>query len=203
MINTDVCIIFIKFPEAGRVKTRLGITIGMEKAAGIYRKLAENAVDSIKSTEYDLLIAIDPPEKSHEFRNWLGDYEFIEQCSGDLGEKMQNAFEYAFKRGYTRCIVTGSDVPELNSEKISAGFAALASHDTVFGKADDGGYYLAGMSESSKEFSIFSNMIWSTDTVLAETLKRLETRKKTAALLQELCDIDTEADLLKFGDRFV
>lgn len=203
MKNNNVCIIFIKFPEAGRVKTRLGSTMGMEKAAKIYKQLAENAVNSIKSAEYDLLIAIDPPEKSHEFKNWLGDYEFIEQGVGDLGEKMQNAFEYAFKRGYTRCIVAGSDVPELNSETISAGFAALASHDTVFGKADDGGYYLVGINGSSEEFCIFSNMIWSIDTVLAETLKRLETRGKTAALLNELCDIDTEADLLKFGDRFV
>jgi len=203
MKNTDVCIIFIKFPEAGRVKTRLGSTIGMEKAAEIYKKLAKNAVDSIKSTEYDLLVAIDPPEKSHAFREWLGDFEFIGQGNGDLGKKMQNAFEYAFKRGYTRCIVAGSDVPELNRVTVSLGFGALADRDAVFGQSVDGGYYLVGMSESSKEFSIFSNMIWSTDTVLSESLKRLDEKGKTTFLLQELCDIDTEADLLKFGDRFV
>ncbi len=203
MKNSNVCIIFIKFPEAGRVKTRLGCTIGMEKAAEIYKQLAENAVNSGKSSEYDLLIAIDQPERLHEFENWLGNYEFIEQGSGDLGGKMQNAFEYAFKKGYTRCIVTGSDTPELDYRIVLEGFSALNSSDIVLGKADDGGYYLVGMSRHLQEFTIFSNMIWSIDTVLAETLKRLKTRGKTAALLKELGDIDTEADLLKFGDRFV
>ncbi|WP_303850482.1 TIGR04282 family arsenosugar biosynthesis glycosyltransferase [Seleniivibrio woodruffii] len=203
MKNSDVCIIFLKFPEAGRVKTRLGKAIGMEKAAEIYKKLAENAVKSIESDKYDLLIAIDSHEKSHEFKNWLGDYEFIAQTTGDLGRKMQNAFEYAFERGYTNCIITGSDIPELDSEMISEGFSALADSDAVLGKAFDGGYYLVGMSGPSKEYSIFSNMIWSIDTVLIETLKRLETRDKSVALLKELGDIDTVDDLMKFGDRFV
>ncbi|MGE4266095.1 MAG: TIGR04282 family arsenosugar biosynthesis glycosyltransferase [Deferribacterales bacterium] len=203
MKNNALCVIFIKYPEAGKVKTRLGRTIGMEKAAEIYKKLAENTVLSLKSTDYDLMIAITPDEKKDEFRLWLGDMQYIAQAEGDLGEKMQNAFEYAFQKGYNQCIVTGSDIPELNKNIISEGFKALNNYDTVVGRAQDGGYYLIGMNCGASDYSIFSNMIWSTDTVLSETVKRLSVHGKTYAMLDTLDDIDTEQDLLKFGDRFV
>ncbi|MCD8553282.1 MAG: TIGR04282 family arsenosugar biosynthesis glycosyltransferase [Seleniivibrio sp.] len=185
------------------VKTRLGKTIGMERAAEIYKKLAENTVSSIQSNDYDLIIAITPAEKLEMFNHWLGDLSYITQTDGDLGKKMQNAFEYAFEKGYNKCIVAGSDIPELDKNIISEGFAALDNHDTVAGRAQDGGYYLIGMKRKSTDYSIFSNMIWSTDTVLTKTVNRLSEHGKNCAILKTLDDIDTEEDFQKFGDRFV
>jgi rSAM/selenodomain-associated transferase 1 len=203
MKNRDICIIFIKYPESGRVKTRLGQTLGMEKAANLYKKLVEDVLVACKSDKYDLCVCIDPPERSRAFQEWLGDYMFLSQQGKDLGDKMQNAFESVFKKGYNRCIVAGSDIPELCEEIICRGFDALAKHDTVLGESVDGGYYLVGVSAETKEYSIFNNMIWSTDTVLAETIAKLKAGGRSYFILDALQDIDTEADLLKFGDRFV
>lgn len=198
-MQNNACIVFLKYPEAGRVKTRLGSRIGMEKAAEIYKKLAETTVKNCKSDKYALFLAIEPFEMRLEFEKWLGKYDFIPQKGSDLGERMKSAMEYAFKGGFQKCVIAGSDIPLLNKDIIENGLAELDSSDAVFGKAKDGGYYLVGMSAESKEYSIFTNMIWSTDSVLEISLKRLGDAGKSCQLLQTLADIDTEEDLKSFG----
>jgi len=201
-MQNNACIIFLKYPEAGRVKTRLGGRIGMEKAAEIYKKLAETIIKNCKSDNYNLILAIEPFEKRVEFEKWLGKHDFIPQNGSDLGERMQNAMEYAFQNRFQKCIITGSDIPLLNKDIIEEGFIGLDNSDAVFGEAKDGGYYLVGMSAESKEYSIFTNMIWSTDSVLEISLKRLDDAEKSYQLLQTLADIDTEADLKEFGAEY-
>jgi rSAM/selenodomain-associated transferase 1 len=121
------------------------------------------------------------------------------QSKGDLGEKMQAAFELIFAMGYTNCIIVGSDLFDLKSELIETAFIELQKNNVVLGPAEDGGYYLLGLKELNK--SLFKNKDWSTSTVFADTMKDLETQK--IHLLPTLNDIDTFEDLIKSNYNYL
>ena len=63
----------------------------------------------------------------------------------------------------------------------------------MFGPAEDGGYYLVGMSKLHD--CIFENKAWSTSNLLEETLTELEQKKIDVSLIETLNDIDTFEDL--------
>jgi glycosyltransferase A (GT-A) superfamily protein (DUF2064 family) len=46
---TDLLLVFLKWPEPGRVKTRLANDIGAEKAAEIYKILVQRVIQQISS----------------------------------------------------------------------------------------------------------------------------------------------------------
>jgi len=61
------------------------------------------------------------------------------------------------------------------------------------GPATDGGYYLIGLSRA--ESSLFENISWGTETVLAETLKIAAEKGLSTDLLEILSDVDRPEDL--------
>ncbi len=73
------------------------------------------------------------------------------------------------------------------------GFVALNSNDVVFGPAEDGGYYLIGM--STFHSFIFENKVWSTPELLKSTLQELNDKERSVELLKTLNDVDTIEDL--------
>ena len=70
----------------------------------------------------------------------------------------------------------------------------LNSKDVVFGPAEDGGYYLVGLSKL--EESIFKNKPWSQPNLLNETLQELQKNQVSVGILEVLNDIDTYEDLI-------
>ena len=115
------------------------------------------------------------------------------QKGNDLGERMKNAFAKGFNDGYNQIILIGSDLPDIKKSHIQSAFNALNSYDTVFGPAEDGGYYLIGLSKMQK--MVFSNKPWSTSKLLNETLRELEQQSTSFSTLETLNDIDTLEDL--------
>jgi glycosyltransferase A (GT-A) superfamily protein (DUF2064 family) len=106
---------------------------------------------------------------------------------------MMNAFNHGFKLGYENIIGIGSDLPDLSSEIINQGFEKLNSSDSVFGPAEDGGYYLIGMNKLLR--CVFENKQWSTDNLLSITIDELKQTNYTVKQLTTLNDIDTLEDL--------
>ena len=119
-------IIFLKYPEKGKVKTRLARSIGDEQAACIYKKLAEDTVNSLRpiaGKAADIVIAFDPPDRETEIRKWMdGPFEFISQGGGDLGERLSRVSHASFRDGAQRVVLIGSDCAELDVLTISARF---------------------------------------------------------------------------------
>src|SRR3990167_5805702 len=95
---------FVKYPEPGRVKTRLAKSIGDQKAAALYQQLAESNLKEISSCrEIDVTIAFDPISRETEIRSWLsGNYAYLAQRGNGLGERLTNAFGSAFREGARR-----------------------------------------------------------------------------------------------------
>jgi hypothetical protein len=106
---------------------------------------------------------------------------------------MSNAFRDGFNDGYENIILIGSDLPNISAEIIQGGFNALKSSDVVFGPAEDGGYYLVGMTKFYN--FIFKNKAWSTSNLLEDTLTELKQKKIDVSLIETLNDIDTFEDL--------
>ncbi len=205
----NALIIFIKNLIKGKVKTRIARTVGDDEALAIYLQLSEitrnNALllRGIKTyLFYDDFI-----EKNDD---WSNDYfEKHLQTGKDLGERMLNAFDLVLKTHTSTCII-GSDCPTLSVEIIQQSFEQLADYDSVLGPSTDGGYYLLGIKKDrfqgkNKELSLltalhhlFDDMVWSTEHVLSNTLKRIEENHQTVYLLPELTDIDEEADWVIF-----
>jgi len=195
MLN-DAHLIFIKYPESGRVKTRLGKEIGMEKAASLYKSMVENILTSCRSKDFHTVIFYDPKEKFRETINWLGtDYSYMPQRGGSLGERMSNALSDAFLKGFNRCLLTGSDIPELSKDILKQGFAELKNSDAVIGKAEDGGYYLIGFKRETYTDAVFRGITWSTPVVFSETMTIFENINYNVSMTRVLSDIDLPEDI--------
>ena len=64
----NAIIVFMKYPEIGKVKTRLGSTIGLEKAARLYRLFIDDTLTLVDRTKAEnKFAAIAPPEKESQF----------------------------------------------------------------------------------------------------------------------------------------
>ncbi|WP_282041367.1 TIGR04282 family arsenosugar biosynthesis glycosyltransferase [Winogradskyella flava] len=183
-------IVFVKNIKLGTVKTRLAKTIGDYGAFEVYSelvKITENA-----TTELNI-------DKRIYFSNavvdtkWPNEFKAVQQ-GVDLGERMLNAFKDGFEAGYKRIVLIGSDLPEINSTHIENGIKALDKNNVVFGPAEDGGYYLIGLSKL--EEPIFINKPWSQPNLLKITLQELHNTNVSVTTLETLNDIDTYEDLI-------
>ncbi|MET3114197.1 rSAM/selenodomain-associated transferase 1 [Pedobacter sp. CG_S7] len=188
-------LIFVKNAVKGKVKTRLAATLGDDVAFDIYQQLlkhTENCTDSLVTDK--IVFYSDYLEAVDIWNN--GTYHKQTQVGSDLGERMHNAFEYAFANGYKQVAIIGSDCFEINAAIIEKAFVQLGHSDVVLGPALDGGYYLLGLKSPCHE--IFQDIQWSTDQVLIQTMQVCHKLGLKTTQLQELSDIDNEADLKKW-----
>ena len=195
----NTLIIFARYPRAGEVKTRLGAEIGMEKAAEVYRQLAEGtfAIAGELAGMVRSCLFYEPSASIHEMRKWVGDgLELFPQEGEDLGERMRNVFRKVFDEGANASLIVGTDIPDLDAGLVRKGFEHLEREPVVVGPSVDGGYYLLGMQKGVGD--LFSGVRWSSQHVLADTLARVSNLGLSCGLLPELADIDTKEDWERF-----
>lgn len=195
-------ILFIKTPEKGMVKSRLASAIGEDRAVVFYRAFILDMIGALKKGNHPLIIAFYPENSGEAVTRWLGnDFEYVPQRGTDLGERMGNAFRYAFSCGFERTVLIGSDIPDLPSEVIDEAFSALEEYDAVIGPAADGGYYLIGFRKSSFLPEIFRDIVWSADSVYETTVRIFEEARVLPHILPEWKDVDTLDDLRSLYTR--
>jgi len=189
-------LVFVKFPVAGQVKTRLEPELSPELAASLYRAMVDDVFTALKRPgQWDLLAFFSPPEQERAFREWLPcSTGLVPQSGTDLGERLANAFEWSHAQGYSRTIIVGTDIPTLDSAVLSDAFETLEHAAVVLGPSTDGGYYLVGLKEPRRE--LFEDIDWSTPEVLKQTVAKTDSGGATYHLLQERTDIDTWQDAL-------
>lgn len=186
-------VVFVKNPELGKVKTRLAQSIGEEAALKVYRFLLNYTKQVADETDCDEVLvyhslSVNPTD------NWKGEKVKNKlQVSGDLGMKMNEAIQSVGLSDEGPIVLIGSDCLEITSDIIESAFNSLRDHDIVIGPASDGGYYLIGMNQP--ESFVFKNKPWSTDDLFNVTKKEIEKNNKKLFVLEELSDIDVEADL--------
>lgn len=194
--NKNTLIIFLKYPEAGKVKTRLAKDIGIDEAARIYSQMAFKIIDSVVETDsYNTIIFYDPPGKEIEIKDWLGkkELQLIAQSGNSLGDRISNAFREVYSQGAEKAVIIGTDCLQVTSETINEAISLLDETDAVIGPAEDGGYYLLGLNIHTPQ--IFKDISWSTEHVLDQTISNIEENSLTYKKLKTLKDIDIVDDI--------
>ena len=210
----NALIVFLKYPEPGKVKTRLAKDIGNEKACVIYKQLAEDVMKNVfakNPAAYDIHIFFTPANKENEIIAWLNPILATHQetnihCSpqkGDsLGKRMSNAFKQTLERvDCKRCIIIGTDCPEIDATLIEDTFEVLQKKDIVIGPCKDGGYYLLCLSKYVSD--LFEDITWSTKRVFEQTMKKVQNNNLSYGILKTLADIDTPEDLYHYEPVFL
>jgi len=191
-VKKDLLIIFVKNPILGQVKSRLAYDIGPQNALEVYRILLKHTRDITQDLNCDKVVFY----FNHIEENDLwGNEQYLKlvQSGNDLGEKISNAFELGFNRGYEKICIIGSDCWEIDKGIINEAFKNLDHNQLVIGPASDGGYYLLGMDEYFP--FLFQNKSWSTEKLAAETLGDAKAHHLKTYTLITLNDIDTGEDL--------
>jgi rSAM/selenodomain-associated transferase 2/rSAM/selenodomain-associated transferase 1 len=193
---SDRIIIFGRYPQPGRVKTRLIPALGPAGAAELQRRLTEKTLKTISDVASNRGIDIEfrfDGGREGDLRRWLGrGVTFSGQGSGDLGERMHNAFIDAFRQGCRRVVLLGTDIPELKTDHLREAFSALMDKDLVLGPSTDGGYWLMGL---RRPLDLFRGIDWGTGKVLEQTLTLDNGDGLTVFQLESLRDLDTVEDL--------
>ena len=189
--------LFARWPAAGEVKTRLSPAVPTALALDLYRAMLEDAIALTVGTEAE-----------ERFVYWAGApavrdgftvpraFGVRDQQGGNLGERIERAFDELLASPGDRAVVVGADCPALEPSTLAGAFDVLESHDAVLGPARDGGYTLVGLRRRAP--GLFRDIEWSTPRVLDQTMERAARAGLTIALLPALDDLDTPEDLLRW-----
>ncbi|WP_298334591.1 TIGR04282 family arsenosugar biosynthesis glycosyltransferase [uncultured Erythrobacter sp.] len=192
MRSEPTLILFVRYPEPGECKTRLIPAVGPEGAAAVHRQLASRTAHLLRDSGCARIIAYTGGAEA-DFEAWLGHgFELVRQVDGDLSDRL-----CAFL-GRAPLVFFGADTPDLATHHIEAAVAGLKTHEVVIGPAEDGGYYLIAMSRPLPE--LLTEMLWSTEHVLPETLRRLKALRIEPLLLETLSDCDRPEDLARWPE---
>jgi rSAM/selenodomain-associated transferase 1 len=186
-------VIFAKQPVPGRVKTRLIPALGAEGAARLAGAMLERTVAEAQATGLPVELCGEPDAAA-----WFeGDVMKTAQGEGDLGQRLARAAHRVLED--EPVLLIGADCPALDRRRLRAAADALAAHDAVIHPAEDGGYVLLGLTRFDP--SLFEGIAWSTGTVGADTVERIEALGWSLDVRETLADVDEPADLRLTGPK--
>lgn len=191
-------LLFLKYPEPGKVKTRLARDIGDGVAAELYRESVRMVLEKVRdvsktSPALSPIVEVTPAEQADAMAEAFSiPWPIVPQVGADLGERMRNAAERAFEAGHDSVLFLGGDSPTLPAGFLRQAVEA-AARELAVGPAADGGYWTLGMPWFLPE--IFRDIDWGTDRVLSQTLQRAREAGLPVRLLPAWYDIDTLDDL--------
>jgi rSAM/selenodomain-associated transferase 1 len=180
------------------VKTRLEPRLGREGAAALSLAFLEDAGRLYRkpSVWTSVLCAEPEPGLPCFDERFPPPWRRERQSPGDLGEKLAAAFADEFRGGAPAAVAIGSDHPALSPDRLAEAFALLASGiEAVIVPAEDGGYCAIGLAAGAPLREIFLGVPWSTETVLATTLERLDRASVPRRVLAPAYDVDRPEDL--------
>lgn len=197
-------IIFTRYPEPGKTKTRLIPALGVEGAANLQRQMTEYTLSKVKQVQQSIGISFEVRFAGGDLRlmqNWLGtELIFQVQGEGDLGKRMDNSFLSAFNQGAQEVVIIGIDCPGVNAEVLAEAFEKIQNSDLLLGPAVDGGYYLIGLRRAIGK--LFINIDWGTAKVLQQTVDIAKQLNLSVAYLPTLADVDREEDLVIWQNAY-
>ncbi|MDR5897724.1 TIGR04282 family arsenosugar biosynthesis glycosyltransferase [Halomonas vilamensis] len=184
--------VLAKAPLPGQAKTRLMPLLGQQGAADAHAELVRfsvaNACRAFAPKRVTLWTAL---EHQHPLFTALArqyGVTLTPQVSGDLGARMR----HALNADPGPSMVIGSDCPSITPSLLRLCAAQLADHQVVILPAEDGGYGLIGTQEDTP--SLFHDMPWGSERVLAKTRDRLAACGLTAAFPATVWDVDRPED---------
>jgi rSAM/selenodomain-associated transferase 1 len=186
-MNKSALGIMFRIPQYGKVKKRLAAQIGEDMALKIYAAMLYGTIENVsKLTDIDIYGFYEGLASTKY--SVLKKIQSMPQKGKDLGEKMLNAVQWLFERGYNKVVLIGADSPDLPADYIKDAFVKLNTYELVIGPAEDGGYYLIGMNRPLD--TIFKDIQWDSSNVMKDTVSIAGKEGIGYFLLHEWHDID-------------
>ena len=187
--------IIARAPRVGFAKTRLGRTIGHERAIALYRAFLRDLAARFSGSPFPPGWYVTPPDAWPEISAVVGESgRVLFQGDGDLTERQGELFRGAKDRGEERTVLIASDSPHLAVGVVEEAFRRLDTDDLVFGPTFDGGYYLIGMRGQGPS-EVLEGVPMSVGTELGGITARARLSGLSVGLLETTFDVDVVEDL--------
>ena len=189
-------LVVAKAPIAGRVKTRLGSSVGMDVAA---RLAAASLLDTVRAVSgafgaQRCVLALDgdlaDAVEADALREALAGWTVVPQRGEGLAARLVAAHEDA---GRGPLVQVGMDTPHLCVALLREVAAGLERHDAVLGAAEDGGWWVLAVREPGLAAAL-GTVPMSTPGTGAATLAALQAAGASVGEAPVLRDVDTAED---------
>lgn len=199
----DALILMTRVPIPGKTKTRLMKVLTGEECAEIHRCFLLDLFEVFNkiSDKVHIYITYTPKNSLYLMNDIIPDFiDNYPQDGDSLGIRMNNAIQKLLNKGYSRVVLIGSDIPDIQQEDIENAYDILENKDICLGPTRDGGYYLVGMKKNCSD--IFNDALkWGNKTVFESTLSILNSLGLSVGLTRKLNDIDEKEDIDEFIKR--
>ena len=190
---SDALYVIARAPRVGFAKTRLGRTIGHERAISLYRAFLRDLAARFSNSPFAPGWYVTPPDAWPEISALTGETDrVLFQGDGNLTERQRDLFAGARARGEVKTVLIASDSPHLSVEVVEEAFRVLDRRNLVFGPTFDGGYYLIGM---RGYHDVMGDTPMSVGTELDGLLARARLLGLSVGLLEPTFDVDVAEDL--------
>jgi rSAM/selenodomain-associated transferase 1 len=177
-------------------KSRLIRDLGTHDGESLRLALLRDTFDSVSALSAEKAVLYTPPDREAEIRA-VTPFQaiFLPQRGSTLGERMCAGACDLLTAGFDALVLIGSDLPTLPPAYVSAALDTLTrgGEVLVLGPAEDGGYYLIGLSQSRPEF--FDHIPWGTPLVLQRTRQAAEILGIPVETMPPWYDVDSASDL--------
>ncbi len=198
MTDTIAVAIICKTPAPGQSKTRLSPPFQPDECAHISACFIQDVAATIGALGHPAgrgYAVYTPAGSEAALRRLLpDDFGLVAQGGGDLGARLLKGIADLLAAGHRGAIMISSDSPTLPPDILRAAVETLSA-DARSGRdrmvicpALDGGYTLIGLSRPHPR--LFEDIVWSTETVYADTLERAREIDLPVVVLPGWYDID-------------
>jgi 2-phospho-L-lactate guanylyltransferase (CobY/MobA/RfbA family) len=181
--NTAILIFTRTHQEESRVKVFSSQT-NQEGNAAIAEKLIQHSISTAQKSNFPVFPIFDTEQIGHSF-----------------GERLANAVESIYDKGYENVIIIGNDCPQISPVDFLSTSTLLEKSNLVCGPATDGGLYLLGMAKSVYSRDAFIDLAWEEKNLQEDIEEYAEDNSCTIEYLGILQDIDNESDFRYFLSR--
>lgn len=120
-----------------------------------------------------------------------------QQSGASFGERLANALEAVFARGFAKVVCIGTDTPELHSDHLAQAVQTLDHQPMVLGPSTDGGVYLIGLERDTYHRGMLLDIRWETEMVISDWKHYQQLLHLSCHWLPALMDLDNYQDLLQ------
>ncbi len=210
MTGTCAIAVIAKAPRPGHVKTRLQAILSPDDAARLGAAFLKDTLANLAlaATHAPIapVVAYAPAGQEARFEGLLPPGTTLLLADGTNGEApgvegfgrvLLDTTRGLFAQGHQAICVLGADSPTLpTATLVQAATTLLAGNaEAVLGRADDGGYYLLGLTEPRHD--PYADIAWSTDRAGADTRAALDRARLRTLELPGWYDVDDQQALAR------
>lgn len=204
-MKNDAIIIYAKWPELNKTKTRIAEETTPEFARDLSMACLDDVVSHIAfSTVYDAYFGVNTEEESYKFKekydmpSIITTHDSIAYGENEQSSRMFSAFSKLFKH-HNKIVLVPIDVPGLLKEDIINAFSELNQYEQVIGPEYNGGVYMIGVRKPIKK-GLFRNVRWGTRHSFADLISNCDSNTKVLGLKS---DLNSTNDLLREREKIM